>query len=70
MERKEIDGVAHWVYSTVYNSNRELQYTKGGGLGRLFDDNDDGPRGADDDDDGKNCEEGGSKVWKFKGENI
>lgn len=39
-----------------------LQYTKGGGLGRLFDDNDDGPRGADDDDDGKNCEEGGSKV--------
>lgn len=30
-------------------------------MGRLFDDNDDGPRGADDDDDGKNCEEGEAK---------
>lgn len=39
----------------------ELQYTKGGGLGRLFDDNDDGPRGADDDDDGKNVKRGEAK---------
>jgi len=48
----------------------ELQYTKGGGLGRLFDDNDDGPRGGDDDDDGKNGKRGEAESEKFEGENV